>query len=82
MCHSGRRFCVSTTLEFFTRRRQVRIRKLLEDGLRGWPAAHPAEAAIVADRPRGPLAITHRTGKRRSSPGTGRHFDSIWLTEH
>jgi hypothetical protein len=54
----------------------------LKDGLRGWLAAHPAEAAILANRPQGPVAITHRTGKRKNSPGTGRRFDSIWLTEH
>lgn len=53
----------------------------LEDGLR-WLADHPAEAAALADRPAGPLAITHRPGRRRNSPGTGRLFDSIWLTAH
>jgi len=52
-----------------------------EDGLR-WLADHPAEAAALADRPAGPLAITHRPGRRRNSPGTGRLFDSIWLTAH
>jgi hypothetical protein len=35
----------------------------------------------LADRPTSPLAITHRTG-RRNSPGTGRRFDSIWITSH
>jgi exonuclease III len=28
------------------------------------------------------MAITHRTGKRRNSPGTGWRFDSIWITGH
>ena len=54
----------------------------LEDRLRRWLADHPAEAAALAARPSGPLAITHRTGRRRDSPGTGRRFDSIWLTGH
>jgi endonuclease/exonuclease/phosphatase (EEP) superfamily protein YafD len=54
----------------------------LEDGLRRWLADQPDEAAARADHPVGPLAITHRTGKRRDSPGTGRRFDSIWITGH
>jgi hypothetical protein len=54
----------------------------LEDGLRRWLADHPAEAAAYADRPAGPMPITHRTGKRRNSPGTARRFDSIWITGH
>lgn len=54
----------------------------LEDGLRRWLADNPAEAAARAARPSGPLAVTHRTGRRRDSPGTGRRFDSIWLTSH
>ncbi len=49
----------------------------LQDGLRRWLADHPAEAAALAGRPEGPLAITHRTGKRKNSPATGRRFDSI-----
>jgi hypothetical protein len=54
----------------------------LDDGLRRWLADNPAEAAALATDPPGPLAITHRTGRRRDSPGTGRRFDSIWLTGH
>ncbi len=54
----------------------------LDDGLRRWLADHPAEAAALAERPSGPLAVTHRTGQRRDSPGTGRRFDSIWVTAH
>lgn len=54
----------------------------LEDGLRRWLADHPAEAAAYSDLRAGPLAINHRTGKRRNSPGTGRRFDSIWITGH
>lgn len=54
----------------------------LEDGLRRWLANHPAEIAALADHAAGPLAITHRTGKRKDSPGTGRRYDCIWLTAH
>jgi hypothetical protein len=54
----------------------------LEDALRRWLAHHPAEAAALAGRPAGPLAITHRTGKRKNSPGTARRYDCIWLTAH
>jgi hypothetical protein len=54
----------------------------LDDALRRWLADHPADAAALADRPSGPLAITHRTGRRKNSPGTGRRFDSIWITSH
>jgi hypothetical protein len=55
----------------------------LDDGLRRWLADHPAEAAALSGRPAGPLAVSHRTGKRRNGfPGTGRRFDSIWITRH
>jgi hypothetical protein len=54
----------------------------LDDALRRWLADHPAEAATLAHRPPGPLAVTHRTGKRRGLTGTGWRFDSIWLTSH
>lgn len=52
----------------------------LDDALRQWLNGHPAADAAAADRPLGPLAITHRTGKRKDSHGTGRRFDSIWIT--
>jgi hypothetical protein len=52
----------------------------LQDGLRRWLADHPAEAAVLAESPAGPLAITYRT--RKNSPGTDRRYDSIWLTAH
>lgn len=42
----------------------------------------PSERAALAGHPEGPLAITHRTGKRRNSSGTGRRFDPIRLTGH
>lgn len=54
----------------------------LQDALRRWLADHPEQAATLAGRPHGPLAITHRTGRRKDSPGTGRRFDSIWVTSH
>ena len=53
-----------------------------DDALRRWLVDHPAEAAALAHNPLGPLAVTHRTGKRRDSAGTGRRFDSIWMTRH
>ena len=37
---------------------------------------------LRASNPYGPLAITHRTGRRKNSPGTGRRFDSIWISRH
>jgi hypothetical protein len=54
----------------------------LQDALRRWLADHPEQAATLAGRPHGPLAITHRTGRRKGSPGTGRRFDSIWIPCH
>lgn len=54
----------------------------LEDALRRWLADHPGEAAALTNQPAGPLAVTHRTGQRKDSPGTGRRFDSLWLTHH
>jgi endonuclease/exonuclease/phosphatase family metal-dependent hydrolase len=37
---------------------------------------------LLANKPSGPLAITHRTGRRKNSPGTGRRFDSVWVSPH
>ncbi len=55
----------------------------LDDALRRWLRQHPDRAAeIAATNPDGPLAISHRTAKRRTAPGTPRRFDSIWVTEH
>ena len=55
----------------------------LDDALRRWLALHPEEMDRVrASRPSGPLAITHRTGKRKNSPGTERRFDSVWVSRH
>ena len=38
--------------------------------------------ARLRAKPSGPLAITHRTGKRKNSPGTDRRFDSVWVSHH
>lgn len=55
----------------------------LEDALRKWLRLNPdAEAALTAESPKGPLAVSHRTGKRKTSPGTARRFDSVWVTDH
>ena len=55
----------------------------LEDALRRWFEQHPEELAEVrAARPLGPLAVSHHTGKRKTSPGTPRRFDSVWVSEH
>lgn len=55
----------------------------LEDALRRWLAEHPDELeAIRRARPSGPLALSHRTGRRKNHPGTDRRFDSIWVSKH
>jgi hypothetical protein len=55
----------------------------LDDALRRWLALHTDEMdSLRASDPFGPLAITHRTGKRKNSPGTGRRFDSVWVSRH
>ena len=54
----------------------------LDDVLRQWLAAHPSGTGASAHSPLGPLAVTHRTGRRKNSPGTGRRFDAIWATRH
>jgi hypothetical protein len=37
---------------------------------------------LRASNPSGPLAITHRTGRRKNSPGTGRRFDFVCVSHH
>lgn len=55
----------------------------LDDALRRWLVRHPDEmGGLLANHPSGPLAITHRIGRRKSSPGTGRRFDSVWVSCH
>jgi hypothetical protein len=55
----------------------------LDDALRRWLDLHPDEMdRLRASRPFGPLAITHRTGRRKNSPGNPRRFDSVWVSRH
>ncbi len=55
----------------------------LEDALRRWLALHPDEMdRLRASKLPGPLAITHRTGRRKDAPGTARRFDSVWVSRH
>jgi len=54
----------------------------LDDALRRWLADHPKDTAALAIPPNEPLAVTHRTGRRKNSPGTARRFDSIWVSPH
>ena len=54
----------------------------LDDALRCCLALHPEERDRLRAKPSGPLAITHRTGKRKNSPGTDRRFDSVWVSRH
>jgi hypothetical protein len=54
----------------------------LEDVLRRWLSRNPTELARVRlERPLGPLATSHRTGKRKTCDGTDRRFDSVWVSE-
>lgn len=52
----------------------------LQDALRSWIAENPGSSEALSAPPLGPLAVTHRTGKRKSSPGTPRRFDCLWIT--
>jgi hypothetical protein len=55
----------------------------LDDAQRRWLALHPDEMdRLRANQPSGPLAITHRTGRRKNSPGNPRRFDSVWVSRH
>lgn len=55
----------------------------LDDALRRWLALYPDEMdRLQAIQPSGPLAITHRTGRRKDSPGNPRRFDSVWVSRH
>jgi hypothetical protein len=55
----------------------------LDDALRRWLADDPEAAGVLRMRGKdGPLAITHRTGRRKNFAGTGRRFDSIWVSQH
>jgi hypothetical protein len=53
----------------------------LEDAFRVMLAHDPAQLqAIRNERPTGPMAVSHMTGRRTGNPGTPRRFDSIWVT--
>jgi hypothetical protein len=53
----------------------------LDDVLRRWLEQQPAIVAHLTETaPDGPLVVSHRTGKRRTSAGTGRRFDAIWVS--
>lgn len=53
----------------------------LRDAYRRWLDEHPdIKEDIQRERPSGPLAISHRTGKRKTSPGTPRRFDALWVS--
>jgi hypothetical protein len=53
----------------------------LQDALRCWIAENPRSPLALSAPPLGPLAVTHRTGKRENSPGTPRRFDCLWITD-
>jgi hypothetical protein len=55
----------------------------LDDALRRWLAVHLDEMdRLRVSQPSGPLAITHRTARRKDSPGNPRRFDSVWVSRH
>ncbi|OUS97293.1 hypothetical protein CA951_02805 [Rhodococcus sp. NCIMB 12038] len=55
----------------------------LDDAFRCWLDDHPAELeSIRKQRPEGPLAISHHTGRTSTSPGTPRRYDTIWISAH
>jgi len=37
---------------------------------------------IIREFPDGPLAVSHRTGKRKGSKGNARRYDSVWVSNH
>ncbi|MGI5324863.1 hypothetical protein [Actinomadura nitritigenes] len=56
---------------------------VLDDALRRWLNERPETTAALRQAvPHGPLAITHRTGRRKKYAGTGRRFDSVWISHH
>lgn len=53
----------------------------LWDAYRRWLSEHSdLQKQIEREHPDGPLAISHRTGKRKNSPGTPRRFDTLWIS--
>jgi hypothetical protein len=56
---------------------------LLDDALRRWLDGRSKDvAALQVSCQQGPLAVTHRTGRRKDSPGTARRYDSVWISRH
>lgn len=53
----------------------------LDDALRRWLARDEMDR-LRHSKPSGPLAVTHRTGKRKNSLGTDRRYDSVWVSHH
>ena len=54
----------------------------LRDALRTWLERHPDEfEAIRRQRPAGPLAITYRTGEKKTSKGNPMRYDHLWHTD-
>jgi endonuclease/exonuclease/phosphatase family metal-dependent hydrolase len=53
----------------------------LDDVLRRWLDEHPDEVtALRVSHPQGPLAVSHRTGKRRGFAGIDRRYDAMWVS--
>ena len=53
----------------------------LRDAYRLYLQDHPQTwEEINRQRPDGPLAVSHRTGKRTTFPGTPRRFDTLWVS--
>lgn len=53
----------------------------LRDAYRRWLDEHPTlKEDIEREQPSGPLAVSHRTGKRRTSLGNPRRFDVLWVS--
>lgn len=53
----------------------------LDDALRRWLGDHPEELEnIKAERPNGPLAVSHRTGGRGQQRTIDRRYDAIWVS--
>ena len=53
----------------------------LRDAYRLWLAGHPAALEqVTQDRPQGPLAVSHRTGKRAGAAGSPRRYDTLWIS--
>ncbi len=58
-----------------------RPRHRLRDAYRSVVSEHPdLRQRIEQEHPNGPLAISHRTGKRTDHPGTPRRFDTLWVS--